>query len=158
MNKIFGSKIPEALTNTVELSEKVEDFLKLGVPHLLPKVLIPETDDRFNRFRSKYYPYHKPNEAFLAYLAFDGLANLGHASKKDYIQRLRYEIDTICYMGVVDYFLIEREMAYYMKNEKILYGIRGSGVGSLVNYCLQVCSVDPMRWKLMFERFLYCCE
>lgn len=154
MNKIFGSKIPEALTNTVELSEKVEDFLKLGVPHLLPKVLIPETDDRFNRFRSKYYPYHKPNEAFLAYLAFDGLANLGHASKKDYIQRLRYEIDTICYMGVVDYFLIEREMAYYMKNEKILYGIRGSGVGSLVNYCLQVCSVDPMRWKLMFERFL----
>jgi DNA polymerase-3 subunit alpha len=120
----------------------------------LPKVLIPETDDRFNRFRSKYYPYHKPNEAFLAYLAFDGLANLGHASKKDYIQRLRYEIDTICYMGVVDYFLIEREMAYYMKNEKILYGIRGSGVGSLVNYCLQVCSVDPMRWKLMFERFL----
>jgi len=154
MNKIFGSKIPEALTNTVELSEKVEDFLKLGVPHLLPKVLIPETDDRFNRFRSKYYPYHKPNEAFLAYLAFDGLANLGHASKKDYIQRLRYEIDTICYMGVVDYFLIEREMAYYMKSEKILYGIRGSGVGSLVNYCLQVCSVDPMRWKLMFERFL----
>lgn len=154
MEKIFGSKIPEALSNTVALSETVEDFLKLGVPHLLPKVVIPENDERFNRFRSKYYPYHKPNEAYLAYLAFDGLAKLGHASKKNYIDRLRYEIDTICYMGVTDYFLIEREMAYFMKNENILYGIRGSGVGSLVNYCLQVCSVDPLRWNLMFERFL----
>ena len=154
MKKIFGSKIPEALTNTVELSESVEDFLKLGVPHLLPKVVIPETDERFNRFRSKYYPYHKPNEAYLAYLAFDGLTRLGHASKKNYVERLRYEIDTICYMGVVDYFLIEREMANFMKTEQILYGIRGSGVGSLVNYCLQVCSVDPLRWNLMFERFL----
>ena len=154
MEKIFGSKIPESLTNTVALSESVEDFLKLGVPHLLPKVMIPENDERFNKFRSKYYPYHKPNEAYLAYLAFDGLTKLGHASKKNYIERLRYEIDTICYMGVVDYFLIEREMAYYMKSENILYGIRGSGVGSLVNYCLQVCSVDPMRWNLMFERFL----
>ena len=154
MEKIFGSKIPEALSNTVALSETVEDFLKLGVPHLLPKVVIPENDERFNRFRSKYYPYHKPNEAYLAYLSFDGLAKLGHASKKNYIDRLRYELDTISYMGVTDYFLIEREMAYFMKSENILYGIRGSGVGSLVNFCLQVCSVDPLRWNLMFERFL----
>jgi DNA polymerase-3 subunit alpha len=154
MEKIFGSKIPEALTNTVLLSESVEDFMKLGVPHLLPRVIIPENDERFNRFRSKYYPYHKPNEAYLAYLSFDGLAKLGHASKKNYIERLRYEIDTICWMGVTDYFLIEREMANYMKTESILYGIRGSGVGSLVNYCLQVCTVDPLRWNLMFERFL----
>ena len=125
MEKIFGSKIPEALTNTVLLSESVEDFMKLGVPHLLPRVIIPENDERFNRFRAKYYPYHKPNEAYLAYLSFDGLASLGHSGKKNYAERLRYEIDTICYMGVVDYFLIEREMANYMKTESILYGISG---------------------------------
>lgn len=154
MSKIFGNKIPEALTNTVELSESVEDFLKLGVPHLLPHIKIPTDDIRYNKFKEKYYPYHKPNESYLAYLAFDGLSKLNLSDNKDYIQRLRKEIDTICYMGVVDYFLIQREMAAFMKNESILYGIRGSGVGSLVNYCLQVCSVDPLRWNLMFERFL----
>lgn len=154
MKQIFGSKIPESLSNTVKLSESIEDFLKLGVPHLLPHVAIPTDNDRYIRFKQKYYPYHKDNESYLAYLAFDGLAKLGLAQNKSYIQRLKKEIDIICYMGVVDYFLIEREMAAFMKNENILYGIRGSGVGSLVNYCLQVCTVDPLRWNLMFERFL----
>jgi DNA polymerase-3 subunit alpha len=41
-----------------------------------------------------------------------------------------------------------------MKSSKIHFGIRGSGVGSLVNFCLEVCNVDPVRWNLMFERFL----
>ena len=57
-------------------------------------------------------------------------------------------------MGVTDYFLIQREMVEFMKGKKINFGIRGSGVGSLVNYCLEVCNVDPVRWNLMFERFL----
>jgi len=57
-------------------------------------------------------------------------------------------------MGVTDYFLIQRELVEFMKNKDIHFGIRGSGVGSLVNFCLEVCNVDPVRWNLMFERFL----
>jgi hypothetical protein len=57
-------------------------------------------------------------------------------------------------MGVTDYFLIQREMVEFMKGKDIYFGIRGSGVGSLVNYCLEVCNVDPLRWNLLFERFL----
>lgn len=48
-------------------------------------------------------------------------------------------------MGVTDYFLIQREMVEFLKDKSIHFGIRGSGVGSLVNFCLEVCNVDPVR-------------
>jgi DNA polymerase-3 subunit alpha len=153
MMRIFGSK-PEAISNTMELADKVEDFLKLDVPHLLPHVNIPTDNERFNTFKSKFLPYHKPNDAYLAFLSMDGLKKLGFGSNPEYKVRLKSELEQIWYMGVTDYFLIQSEMVDFMKGRGILYGIRGSGVGSLVNHCLEVCNVDPIRWKLMFERFL----
>lgn len=153
MMKIFNQK-PEALSNTIALSERIEDFLKLDVPHLLPHVKIPTHDSRFMTFKNKHLPYHKLNDAYLAYLAMDGLKKLGLSDKLDYKQRLKYELEQIWYMGVTDYFLIQAEMVDFMKQKSILYGIRGSGVGSLVNHCLEVCNVDPVKWNLMFERFL----
>jgi hypothetical protein len=57
-------------------------------------------------------------------------------------------------MGVTDYFLIQKEMVDYMNDKEILFGVRGSGVGSLVNYCLGISSADPIKFGLMFERFL----
>jgi DNA polymerase III alpha subunit len=153
MMKIFSSK-PEAISNTLALGEKVEDFLKLDVPHLLPHVVVPSNDPEFSLFKSKNLPYHKENEAYLAYLAMKGLNKIGFGSNKEYKARLKYEIEQIWYMGVTDYFLIQSEMVDFMKSKDILYGIRGSGVGSLVNHCLEVCNVDPVKWNLMFERFL----
>ena len=153
MLKIFSSK-PEAVRNTVELADRIEDFLKLDVPHLLPEVKIPTEDPRFRDFWQRHLPYHKPKEAYLSYLAFSGLKELGHDQDKSYVVRLRHELNNIIYQGVVDYFLIQSEMVGFMKSSDILYGIRGSGVGSLVLHCLQVCPVDPMRWNLLFERFL----
>jgi len=152
MLKIFNAK-PEALTNTLDLAERVEDFLKLDVPHLLPHVEVPKNNDSFNRFRTKNLPYHNQNEAYLAYLSLNGLKQLGLESP-EYKKRLKQELEQIWYMGVTDYFLIQSEMVDFMKSRGILYGIRGSGVGSLVNHCLGVCNVDPVKWNLMFERFL----
>jgi DNA polymerase III alpha subunit len=153
MTKVFGVGAPEALKNSVLISEMVEDFLKLDVPHLLPKANIPDDPD-FRKFKNSKLPYYKDNEAYLAYLCLNGLKLAGFGTNKKYLARLHYELTQIWHMGVTDYFLIQREMVEFMKGRDIHYGIRGSGVGSLVNFCLEVCNVDPVRWNLMFERFL----
>ena len=154
MAKIFPVDMFDAVKNTVLISDMVEDFFKLDVPHLLPPARLPDNNEEFNKFWKSKLPYNKKNEAYLAFLALNGLKNLGLAENKKYLARLQSEITQIWYMGVTDYFLIQREMVEFMKGSKINYGIRGSGVGSLVNYCLEVCGVDPVRWNLMFERFL----
>ena len=153
MHKVFGSSVPDALKNSVLISEMVEDFFKLDVPHLLPAARIPKNNQEFNSFWKSKLPHPKANEAYLAFLCISGLrqANL---FTKNYLARLDSELRQIWYMGVTDYFLIQRELVEFMKNKDIHFGIRGSGVGSLVNFCLEVCNVDPVRWNLMFERFL----
>ena len=153
MNKIF-STIPEALRNSVVISESVDDYFKLDVPHLLPKAIVPLNDPNFVSFWKSKLKFHQANEAYLAYLCLNGLKQAGLNSDKKYLARLHSELTQIWYMGVTDYFLIQREMVEFMKGKEINYGIRGSGVGSLVNFCLEVCNVDPVRWNLMFERFL----
>ena len=153
MNKVF-STVPDALKNTVHIADMVDDYFKLDVPHLLPPARLPDDNEEFNSFWKSKLPYHKKNEAYLAFLALKGLRLLGHGNDKKYLARLDSEIKQIWYMGVTDYFLIQREMVEFMKGRQIHFGIRGSGVGSLVNFCLEVCGVDPVRWNLMFERFL----
>ena len=154
MSKIFDGLDSSAVRNALLLSERVEDHLKLDSKHLLPSLPIPKDDERFTAWYKKHLPYNKPNEAYLAYRAFDGLQKLGLANDPIYKTRLRSELEQIWYMGVGDYFLIEDDLVQFMKGDNILFGIRGSGVGSLVNYCLGVCAIDPLRWNLMFERFL----
>jgi DNA polymerase-3 subunit alpha len=153
MAKIFSGK-PEAIRNSLALAESVEDFLKLDVPHLLPQVAIPTDNEEFNRFWRTNMPYRKANEAYLCYLSFVGLRTMGLHKNVEYTTRLKGELDAIVFMGVVDYFLIQSEMVEFMKGSEILYGIRGSGVGSLVLHALRVCPVDPLKWGLLFERFL----
>jgi DNA polymerase III alpha subunit len=153
MFKTFGSKVPEALENTVAIANKVEDYLQIDVPPMLPKAIIPENDD-FKIFKEDRLPYHDLNDAYLAYLSFEGLKKKKLDQNPIYIKRLKKELSQIWYMGVTDYFLIYNEIVTYMKNNKIMYGVRGSGVASLVNYCLGICPIDPVRWDLLFERFL----
>jgi len=147
--------LPSHFTNTLDLAERVEDFMKLDVPHLLPSVHIPLEDTRFRTFYERNLPHHSPKEAYLAFLAMDGLRALGLDRNDVYTKRLKYELSVIWHMGVVDYFLIQNEMVQFMKDQDILYGIRGSGVGSLVLYAMGVNRMaDPVRFDLMFERFL----
>lgn len=70
-------------------------------------------------------------------------------------ERLQYEIDTIISMGYVDYFLIVSDFIRYAKNNGIMVGPgRGSGAGSMVAYCLDITTLDPLQFNLLFERFL----
>lgn len=154
MRKIFDGLQPDAVGNTLEVAEKVEDYFKTGVKHMLPKAKVPMEDQMFLGFWKKHYPYNEPAEAYLAYLAVTGLKALGLDKNPEYRKRLVYELKVIWYMGVVDYFLIQREFSEFMRKSGILFGIRGSGVASLVNYCIGVSDVDPIKWNLMFERFL----
>jgi len=63
--KVFGSKLPHAVTNSVMVADMVDDFLKLDVPHLLPKAIIPENDPDFKSFWKTKFPYNKSNESYL---------------------------------------------------------------------------------------------
>jgi len=154
MYKIFGGKVPESISNTKLIEEMVEDYYQVDLPHLLPEGKIDTENKSFVNFWQNKLPNHESKEAFLAYQGFLGLKNLGLDQNPEYVKRLKYEIETIWYMGVTDYFLIQKEMVDHMKEKEILFGVRGSGVGSLLNYCLGISSADPIKFGLMFERFL----
>lgn len=154
MFKIFGDKVPESISNTKLIEEMVEDFYEIDTPHLLPEGKINTEDKTFIKFWNTKLPNNESKEAFLAYQGFLGLKKLGLDTDPEYTKRLKYEIETIWYMGVTDYFLIQKEMVDYMKEKNILFGVRGSGVGSLLNYCLGISYADPIKFNLMFERFL----
>ena len=154
MYRIFGGKVPESLSNTKLIEEMVEDFYEVDLPHMLPEGKVDVENPTFNSFWQSKLPHHESKEAYLAYQCFVGLKKLGLDKDPEYVSRLRYEIETIWYMGVTDYFLIQKEMVDYMNDKEILFGVRGSGVGSLVNYCLGISSADPIKFGLMFERFL----
>jgi DNA polymerase III alpha subunit len=142
------------IKHSLDVSEKIEDYFRSNVPHMLPHANVPENDKSFVDFWKKSLPYHASNEAYLAFLARKGLIEKGLGDKPEYVARLKYELRVIWHMDVTDYFLIQREFCNYMHDEKIAFGIRGSGVASLVNYCIGVSDIDPIKWNLMFERFL----
>lgn len=84
-----------------------------------------------------------------------GLARLGLADKQEYIDRLDFEIKTICKSGFAGYFLIVNDFINWARRNDILVGPgRGSGAGSLACYTLGITGLDPIRWGLLFERFL----
>lgn len=75
--------------------------------------------------------------------------------KPEWKERLEYELHTIETMGYVDYFLIVWDFIKYAKDHGIIVGPgRGSAAGSMVSYCLQITTIDPLRYDLIFERFL----
>lgn len=154
MAKIFGDKIPQALSNSKLIEEMVEDFYKVDLPHSLPEGKVDLNNSQFVAFWGNKMPNVESNEAFLAYQALCGLKSFGLDKDTEYMKRLKYEIETVWYMGVTDYFLIQKEMVDFMKSKDILYGIRGSGVGSLLNFALGISYADPIKFSLMFERFL----
>jgi DNA polymerase III alpha subunit len=154
MFKIFGDKFPESISNTKLIEEMVEDFYEIDTPHLLPEAEFDLENKDFKRFWSNKLPAYESKEAYLAFKAFTGLKDFGLDTNPEYVKRLKYECETIWNMGVTDYFLIQKEMVDFMKEKNILYGVRGSGVGSLLNYCLGISYADPIKFNLMFERFL----
>ncbi len=130
---------PEAISNTQKIADRCNVEFEFG------KIKLPFFDtngeDHYEFFRRKCY---------------DGLyKNYGNAPAKEVIDRLEYELSVINKMGYVDYYLIVWDFINYAKTHDIPVGPgRGSGAGSLAAYCIGITGVDPIRYNLLFERFL----
>jgi DNA polymerase-3 subunit alpha len=132
--------LPEALENTVEIARRCA-FRARTHPPILPKF----ADDEVSELR------RQANEGLQARLAV-----IPHAvSVEEYQQRLDFELDIIEGMGFPGYFLIVADFIHWAKEHSIPVGPgRGSGAGSLVAYALTITDLDPLRYSLLFERFL----
>jgi DNA polymerase-3 subunit alpha len=141
--------LPEALQNSVEIAKRCNLTLKLGKPHL-PDFPTPngESLDEFLRAESE-----RGLKARMAQLFPDETERA--AKMPEYAERLTFEIETIIKMGFPGYFLIVADFIRWAKNNGVPVGPgRGSGAGSLVAYSLGITDLDPLRYALLFERFL----
>jgi DNA polymerase-3 subunit alpha len=141
--------LPEALANSVEIAKRCNLTLPLGKPHL-PDFPTPNNEslDEFLRFESE-----RGLVARMAQLFPD--EKLRAEKMPEYKARLDFEIGTIINMGFPGYFLIVADFIRWAKNNGVPVGPgRGSGAGSLVAYSLGITDLDPLRYALLFERFL----
>jgi DNA polymerase-3 subunit alpha len=133
------AEVPEALAATVAIAESCA----LELPTLRPQFPVYEV------------PAGATPEPFLADLARRGLAGRFHPVPDAAAKRLEYELSVITSMGFTGYFLIVWDFIRYAKENGIAVGPgRGSGAGSLVAYCLSITDIDPLKYGLLFERFL----
>lgn len=133
--------IPEALENTVKIAESCNVELEFNKLYL-PQFKVPEGNEPF---------------LYLQRLCNEGIRRIygDGAADPEYAQRLEYELNVIRQMGYVDYFLIVWDFIKYARDNGIMVGPgRGSAAGSLVAYCLGITSIDPIKYNLLFERFL----
>lgn len=145
--------IPSALANTLEIAKRCNLTLALGKP-MLPDYPTPEVGG-----------VRMSPDDYFRHASFEGLeARLLHlyknpverdAKRPEYVARLEFEINTILKMGFPGYFLIVGDFIQWAKNNGCPVGPgRGSGAGSLVAYALKITDLDPLRYNLLFERFL----
>ena len=139
MRALFGM-YDDAIENTVKIAKKCKFDFEFGVTKL-PKFTAPNGED---------------NREYFVRLCREGLKRrYGEKVPKEITERLEYEIGIITQMGYVDYFLIVYDFIHYAKSQGIPVGPgRGSGAGSLCAYCIGITGIDPIRYQLLFERFL----
>ena len=131
--------IPEALENTQKIADRCEVEIEFGVTKL-PKFDVPA-------------PY--TSWEYLNKLCYDGLKERYSGDLTELEQRLEYELGVIKTMGYVDYFLIVWDFIRFARDHDIMVGPgRGSAAGSLVSYTLGITKLDPIKYNLLFERFL----
>ena len=140
MRELF-SGVSDALDNTCEIAKRCNVAFEFGVTRL-PRYPVAEGDTSSEMLRR---------------LCMEGMSRLYPDAGPDDepYKRLNYELDTIAHMGYVDYFLIVWDFIHYAKQHGIMVGPgRGSGAGSIVAYSLGITMLDPLRYQLLFERFL----
>lgn len=138
MRKLF-SYAQEAIDNTHRIAERCNVEIEFGVTKL-PKYDVPEGYDSWG---------------YLNKLCQDGMAKRYPDDDGTLQERLKYELGVINNMGYVDYFLIVWDFIHFAKSNDIMVGPgRGSAAGSIVSYCLEITDIDPIRYDLLFERFL----
>lgn len=138
MKELF-SAVPEAIYNTVEIASRCRVDFDFDTVHL-PKYDVPEGYTA---------------EEYLRHLCYIGLEKKYNEINDEIKDRLEYEINTIVQMGYVDYFLIVWDFIKFARDRGIMVGPgRGSAAGSLVAYALDITQIDPLKYQLLFERFL----
>ena len=139
--KAFFPNLPEAIENTVKIAQKCNVEFEFGHT-ILPNYEVPA------EFPT-HYDYFKK-------LCDDGIKKrYGENLSKDILNRMEYEISVIKKMGYVDYFLIVWDFINWAKSNNIPVGPgRGSGAGSIVAYAIGITDIDPIKYNLLFERFL----
>ncbi|MBR6392930.1 MAG: DNA polymerase III subunit alpha, partial [Eubacterium sp.] len=139
MREIFAD-VPEAIENTQLIAEKCNYDFEFGNTKL-PYFATPDNEDHFEYFKRLCYKGMKKR--------------YGTDYPEEYAKRLEYELETVNKMGYTDYYLIVQDFVRFAKSKGIPVGPgRGSGAGSLAAYCIGITDLDPMKYDLIFERFL----
>lgn len=129
----------DAIERTVEIANKCEEF------YMYKKPLIPNFTP----------PDNKTPVEYLKEIVEEGLKNRYSEITPEIRQRVDYELSIIIQMNFVEYFLIVWDFVHYSENQGLFMGAgRGSGAGSIVAYCMGITKVDPLKYALLFERFI----
>jgi len=175
MNQLFGD-IPEVLSNTQEIVDKVE-FYELNANPIMPEFPIPESFGTVDEYRTKFTEEHLKEEFgkgfddlggyektvrvkfeadYLQSLVYKGATErYGEVIDPDTIERINFELQVIKTMGFPGYFLIVQDFINAARKMGVIVGPgRGSAAGSVVAYTTGITNVDPLRYDLLFERFL----
>ena len=138
--RVLLADYPEAFDNTAKIADMCNLEFEFG-KRKLPFFDVPNGEDHYEYFRRRCY---------------DGLyRKYGENPSPQIVERLEYELSTISRMGFVDYYLIVHDFIDYAKSQGIPVGPgRGSGAGSLCAYCIGITGIDPIKYNLLFERFL----
>ena len=161
----------KTVDDTNRMKFQTEEFYVKGEEEL--RQLFPGCDEAFENtvkiadrcnLEFTFHEYHLPafpvpqgytNEGYFRELCYNGFRERYPDEPKEYADRLEYEIDVISSMGYVNYYLIVWDFIRYAKEQGIPVGPgRGSGAGSIAAYCMHITEVDPMKYALIFERFL----
>ena len=169
--------VPEALTNTLEIANKVEVY-SIDQPPVMPEFPIPEEFASVEQYSKKYdakqliEEFGKENfdrlggyekvlrikieSDYLKYLVHEGKEErYGKNITQEIENRIEFELNTIKMMGYPGYFLIIQDVIAQARKMGIRVGPgRGSAAGSVISYCLKITDLDPIKYKLLFERFL----
>ncbi len=138
MRSLFSYAL-QAVENSQKIADRCNVEIEFGVTKL-PKYDVPQGYTSWE---------------YLNKLCFEGLERLYAPVSEELRERLAYELSVIQSMGYVDYFLIVWDFIKFAKDHGIMVGPgRGSAAGSIVSYCLGITSIDPIRYQLLFERFL----
>ena len=137
MRVLFGD-VPEAIENTWRIAQMCELELEFGRLHL------PEAD----------VPQGMSADDYLAELCYQGLASRYPDGSEEPRRRLEYELAVVRQTGFSHYILVVHDFAQFARKQGILMAVRGSAAASIILYCLGVTEIDPLAYRLVFERFL----
>lgn len=176
MNQLFAD-LPQALENTIEIANKVEQY-KLDKQPVMPKFSIPEQFGTFESYAQKFTQQNLIDEFgeaafnrigsyekalqikleadYLEHLTYIGAQKrYGNNLNDEIKERIDFELNTIKTMGFPGYFLIVQDFIAAAREMGVLVGPgRGSAAGAAVSYCVGITNIDPIKYNLLFERFL----